>query len=78
MDCVLDLVARLLRGRRVIGEDFGTLQLENVGGRVDTLAIVLASVQIDDNFHRSGKHPSKRCCLAHMRANVIIISSWVT
>src|SRR6516164_1454540 len=36
----------------LIGEDFGTFQLENVGRRVDALAIALASVQIDDYFHR--------------------------
>ena len=46
-----DLVPPLVRGRRVIGEDFATLQLEHVGRCIDALPIPLASVEIDDNLH---------------------------
>ena len=51
MDRALDLIAPLIRGCRVIGEDFATLQLENVGRCIDALPIALASVEIDDNLH---------------------------
>jgi hypothetical protein len=51
MDRTLDLIAPLGRGRRVIGKDFDTLQLENAGRCIDALPIALAPVEIDDDLH---------------------------
>jgi hypothetical protein len=51
VDRAFDLIAPLVRGRRVIGEDFAALQLENVGRCIDALPIALASVEIDDDLH---------------------------
>jgi len=52
MDRTLDLIAPLVRGRRVIGEDFVAPELEDRGRRVNALRIALAFVEIDDGLHR--------------------------